>query len=275
MSASAASLTFTAAVAPRAVRARTRTVVRAAGRARVTSAAVEKINVNDVKDHLDRGFVLVDIRDPEECAETGYKSSWKNIVVRTRTFPRFASRGPHPRARTRGNAKTWRLQGRPFLPSGKPTARFLNLSGYRSARPVRRRARDETCVAPMKRFLLTRAAFLFILSSQLAAMDEDGAIHMNPNFLAQIRQEFPNSMSRILIACDDGTFRSEKAAAAIVDKCGFTQVKIIDGGIDAYIAAFPLTDADKIKWRMRPEIGEDLSVLVSGVDTRQQGQKYY
>ena len=96
MSASAASLTFTAAVAPRAVRARTRTVVRAAGRARVTSAAVEKINVNDVKDHLDRGFVLVDIRDPEECAETGYKSSWKNIVVRTRTFPRLASRGPHP-----------------------------------------------------------------------------------------------------------------------------------------------------------------------------------
>ena len=124
-------------------------------------------------------------------------------------------------------------------------------------------------------FLLTRAAFLFTLFSQLAAMDEDGAIHMNPNFLAQIRQEFPNSMSRILIACDDGTFRSEKAAAAIVDKCGFTQVKIIDGGIDGYLAAFPLSDADKVKWRMRPEIGEDLSVLVSGVDTRQQGQKYY
>ena len=96
MAASTASLTFTAAVAPRAVRARTRTVVRAAGRARVTSAAVEKINVNDVKDHLDRGFVLVDIRDPEECAETGYKSSWKNIVVRTRTFPRLASRGSQP-----------------------------------------------------------------------------------------------------------------------------------------------------------------------------------
>ena len=106
MSASAASLTFTAAVAPRAVRTRARTGVRAAaGRARVTSAAVEKINVNDVKDHLDRGFVLVDIRDPEECAETGYKSSWKNIVVRTRTFPRLASRGAHLRARTRGTRK--------------------------------------------------------------------------------------------------------------------------------------------------------------------------
>lgn len=112
MSASAASLTFTAAVAPRAVRARTRSVVRAAaGRARVTSAAVEKINVNDVKDHLDRGFVLVDIRDPEECAETGYKSSWKNIVVRFRVSHPAV---PNPRARTRGNAKTWRLQGRPF-----------------------------------------------------------------------------------------------------------------------------------------------------------------
>jgi hypothetical protein len=105
MSASAASLTFTAAVAPRAVRTRARTGVRAAaGRARVTSAAVEKINVNDVKDHLDRGFVLVDIRDPEECAETGYKSSWKNIVVRTRTSPRLHPPSPPP-ARNHGNAK--------------------------------------------------------------------------------------------------------------------------------------------------------------------------
>lgn len=82
----ASSLAFTAAVVPRAVRARTSTVVRAAGRARVTvTSAVDKVAPKDVKDHLDRGFVLVDIRDPEECAETGYKFSWKNIVVRTRT----------------------------------------------------------------------------------------------------------------------------------------------------------------------------------------------
>jgi|TARA_B110000977_G_scaffold184796_1_gene248923 hypothetical protein len=131
-------------------------------------------------------------------------------------------------------------------------------------------------------------------------MDDSGQIHMNPNFLAQIRKEFPNQMSRILIACDDGTMRSEKAAGAIVDKwyvlglspnpktvcpyktdtfvsfrSGFKQVKIIEGGIDAYLVHSPLTEADKVKWRMRPEIGEDLSVLVSGVDTRQQGQKYY
>lgn len=106
-------------------------------------------------------------------------------------------------------------------------------------------------------------------------MDEDGRIHMNPNFLAQVRQEFPNTMSRILIACDDGTTRSEKAAAAIVEKCGYTQCKVIEGGVDAYLKAYPLTQADKVKWKMRPEIGEDLSVLVSGVDTRQAGQKYY
>ena len=80
----ASSIAFRASVAPRAVAARkTRTV--AAARAGVVScnAQVEKVNVNDVKDHLDRGFVIVDIRDPDECAATGYKSSWKNIVVRS------------------------------------------------------------------------------------------------------------------------------------------------------------------------------------------------
>jgi hypothetical protein len=153
MSASAASLTFTAAVAPRAVRTRARTGVRAAaGRARVTSAAVEKINVNDVKDHLDRGFVLVDIRDPEECAETGYKSSWKNIVVRTRTSPRLHPPVPIAALGITGTRKTSSPQSLPFLPSGKPTARVLALSASRSERPARRRFTDETRVSPMKHF---------------------------------------------------------------------------------------------------------------------------
>jgi hypothetical protein len=48
-------------------------------------------------------------------------------------------------------------------------------------------------------------------------MDDDGAIHMNPNFLAQIKKEFPNTMSRMLIACDDGTFRSEKVTLGHVN----------------------------------------------------------
>ena len=79
------SIGFRAAVAPRGVSsARKTSAVRAASRANVVScnAQVEKVAVNDVKDHLDRGFIIVDIRDPDECAATGYKSSWKNIVVR-------------------------------------------------------------------------------------------------------------------------------------------------------------------------------------------------
>ena len=65
--------------------------------------------------------------------------------------------------------------------------------------------------APPPPLILLLFCFVHPLSRlQLAAMDEDGTIHMNPNFLGQIKQEFPNTMSRMLIACDDGTFRSEK-----------------------------------------------------------------
>jgi hypothetical protein len=97
----ASSASFKTAVAPRAVRARSPAVVRAAGRSsvRATTASVSKIPPAEVKDHLDRGFVLVDIRDPEECDETGYKSSWKNIVVRPeREFDAGARSERRPRA---------------------------------------------------------------------------------------------------------------------------------------------------------------------------------
>ncbi|CAL6419040.1 unnamed protein product [Bathycoccus prasinos] len=97
----------------------------------------------------------------------------------------------------------------------------------------------------------------------------------NPNFLALIKNKFPNSMSRILLACDDGTFRSELAHKLITQKLGYSQVKIIEGGIDAYIEFQPLTKEDKIKVRMVAQAGNDLSMLVSGVDTRQAGQKLY
>ena len=52
-------------------------------------------------------------------------------------------------------------------------------------------------------------------------------------------------------------------------------MKIIEGGIDAYIEFQPLTKEDKIKVRMVAQAGNDLSMLVSGVDTRQAGQKLY
>ena len=76
---SASFVTFKTAVAPR-MRGRAAKLTRATRGSVATRASVVKISVNEVKDHLDRGFVLVDIRDPDEARETGYKSSWKNIV---------------------------------------------------------------------------------------------------------------------------------------------------------------------------------------------------
>ena len=116
---------------------------------------------------------------------------------------------------------------------------------------------------------------VFVEKIPIAAMDDDGNPVSNPAFLAMIKEKFPNSLSRILLACDDGTFRSELAHKLITGKLGYSQVKIIDGGIDAYIEHQPLTKEDKVKVRMVAQAGNDLSVLVNGVDTRQAGQKYY
>ena len=157
--------------------------------AEVATVEAAKVKVTDVKETLGRGFILVDIRSPEEVMETGSKFSWEKIPI--------------------------------------------------------------------------------------AAMDDDGNPVSNPAFLAMIKEKFPNSLSRILLACDDGTFRSELAHKLITGKLGYSQVKIIDGGIDAYIEHQPLTKEDKVKVRMVAQAGNDLSVLVNGVDTRQAGQKYY
>ena len=134
--------------------------------------------IADVKDTIGRGFVIVDIRSPEEWQE-GSKSTWKKIC--------------------------------------------------------------------------------------LAVFDEEtGEVEMNPYFMGQIRDEFPNTLSRILLVCDDGTERSEIAWRGIT-KAGYTQCKIIQGGSEAYFKEFPLTAADKRVWKLADQPGEDLSQLVSGV----------
>ena len=51
-------------------------------------------------------------------------------------------------------------------------------------------------------------------------------------------------MSRVIIACDDGGRRSE-VAAEMVTELGYTAIATIEGGVDAYLAAFPLTERDK------------------------------
>lgn len=110
----------------------------------------------------------------------------------------------------------------------------------------------------------------------LAAMTDDGPV-MNPYFCAQVKEAFPNAMSRIIVACDDGSDRSEIAAELICEKMKYTQIHILEGGINEYIKAYPLTEADKTKWKMSDEdmAGPDLSDLITGVDTRQAGEKFY
>ena len=56
--------------------------------------------------------------------------------------------------------------------------------------------------------------------------------------------KFKNKMSRVIIACDDGGRRSE-VAAEMVTELGYTAIATIEGGVDAYLAAFPLTERDK------------------------------
>lgn len=56
--------------------------------------------------------------------------------------------------------------------------------------------------------------------------------------------KFKNKASRVIIACDDGGFRSEKAAS-LVAALGYSAIYTVEGGIDAYLAVSPLQDKDK------------------------------
>merc|ERR1711924_573912 len=68
-------------------------------------------------------------------------------------------------------------------------------------------------------------------------------------WLLQMKGKFPNKMSRILLACDDGTERTEIASDFLNDE-GYTAVQAIDGGVDQYLEEFPLEEKDKIVWKM-------------------------
>jgi len=105
----------------------------------------------------------------------------------------------------------------------------------------------------------------------LAAMTDKGPVR-NPHFLAIIKEKFPNpSFSRILIGCDDGTQRSEMAAKNITEQLGMSQVKIIEGGLNALMARYPLEEKDLVKWKMSDSdrAGPDTSILMTGVDIGQ------
>merc|ERR1719258_179227 len=79
-------------------------------------------------------------------------------------------------------------------------------------------------------------------------MTEEGPV-MNRRWLVEMKGLFPNSLSRILLACDDGTERTD-IAADFLNEEGYSAVQAIDGGIDAYLEEFPLEEKDKIVWKM-------------------------
>ncbi len=182
-----AGLRASAAGAARAARAAApargaRVVVRAAD-GEAEEFEVPVVAPSGVKDLLDKGYTIVDIRSPQEVAETGSKRIWEKVP--------------------------------------------------------------------------------------LAAMTEEGPI-MNRRWLVDMKGLFPNTMSRIILACDDGTERTD-IAADFLNEEGYTAVQAIDGGIDAYLEEFPLEEKDKIVWKMSDEdrAGPDTSSLLHGVSTEQ------
>mmetsp|Transcript_22800 Transcript_22800/g.63317 ORF Transcript_22800/g.63317 Transcript_22800/m.63317 type:complete len:237 (+) Transcript_22800:498-1208(+) len=76
-----------------------------------------------------------------------------------------------------------------------------------------------------------------------AANMTDTGPKMNPNFLAEIQEAFPDPSTPIILACDDGTLRSEIAARGLCESLGYTNVHVLEGGIDDYLYKYPVTDA--------------------------------
>merc|ERR1712060_106316 len=91
--------------------------------------------------------------------------------------------------------------------------------------------------------------------------------------MPQFKAEFPNAMSRVLLACDEDGDRSWMAAEGLIAKFGYTQLKIMDGGVPAYNERWPLTDKDKVKWAMSADdrAGPDTASLMYGVNTGSDG----
>ena len=99
---------------------------------------------------------------------------------------------------------------------------------------------------------------LFFVHLPIAELRADGSPAMNPYFVQAFTDKFVNKMSRVMVCCQDGEKRSELAAKLVTD-AGFTSIAVIAGGMDAYLAASPLTDKDK-KARIAAVVQPDAGV---------------
>ncbi|GFH14063.1 rhodanese domain-containing protein [Haematococcus lacustris] len=89
----------------------------------------------------------------------------------------------------------------------------------------------------------------YMKSMPVAFMSEKGP-RMNNRFKQEFVEMFPNKMSRVLIACDDGTDRTE-LAYGMIEELGYSSVKVVEGGIFAVLEVDPLDAKDKApKWRL-------------------------
>ena len=99
---------------------------------------------------------------------------------------------------------------------------------------------------------------LFFVHLPIAELRADGSPAMNPYFLKAFTDKFVNKLSRVMLCCQDGAMRSELAAKMVTD-AGFSAIAVIEGGMDAYLAASPLTDKDK-KARIAAVVQPDAGV---------------
>ncbi len=122
---------------------------------------------------------------------------------------------------------------------------------------------------------------MFFVHLPVAETRDDGSPIMNPYFGSAFTEKFVNKMSRVIIACQDGGGRSELAAKIVTD-AGFTSIAVVAGallrpapslptrcagadareragGMDAYLAASPLSDKDK-KTRIAKVVQPDAGV---------------
>ena len=99
---------------------------------------------------------------------------------------------------------------------------------------------------------------LFFVHLPVAELRPDGSPAMNPYFVAAFTEKFVNKLSRVMLCCQDGEMRSELAAKLVTD-AGFSSIAVIAGGMDAYLAALPLTEKDK-KARIAAVVQPDAGV---------------
>jgi hypothetical protein len=91
-----------------------------------------------------------------------------------------------------------------------------------------------------------------------------GDVVRNNKFQAMFEAAFPNKMSRAIILCDETGERSELVWEEIIAPGGFTAMKVLKGGAEAYFTYEPLDQKDlKPKWKL---VGQTSGVRYSHGD---------